>query len=65
MRSLCVLIFLVLFICALAAANRQKPLLVQARVHQADYPVCVRVVPPPLVPPRTDVFHPNTNTEII
>jgi hypothetical protein len=35
------------------------PLLVDAAVRQADYPVCIRVNPGPLIKPKKPVLYPH------
>jgi hypothetical protein len=64
MRPLAALILLACVVAALAAANRSKPMLVDAGFHRADYPVCVTVVPGPLVPPRRSVFNPKLSEKV-
>jgi hypothetical protein len=70
MRAVAVLILLAASLAAaLLASNRERPLLVERHSpgewkHDADFPLCVTVKPPPLVKRTKPVFYPR-NSETV
>jgi hypothetical protein len=63
-RGLGFLLVAMIAICAWIASQRVVERKQNILITNADYEQCIPVQTPPLVPPKTDVFHPRANVEL-
>jgi hypothetical protein len=67
-RAACLAIWLAFaglaLLCVAALNDEHKRPNAGLPIVQSDYPVCTTIAPPPLVPPKTNVFNPKLNAEL-